>query len=691
MLSSLPILFCFLSGICYFSEIRAFTLNSYQIRNEGDRLYHCNNLWPLASTNTGDGESNDSEQVVGTTSVSASVSPNDDIKKKKTVVVVGGGWAGFKAADEISKCYEQNNNDSSFQVELLDASPRGPGGLAAGWRTPKLNRPVEAGIHGFWREYKNTFATIEEIGFNLDDVLTSYTPSILVSQSGRVALAPVLGCSGDDNDENGGDEGVSNKNSPQSSPKSFPALDSALLSRLEKELPPPLDVALLSEFDNDNPLSIADRITALGLLGVWVDFEQESSDSWKRYDSISAENLFRSVAGISPTLYQELVSPLLHVLPMTPGYDCSAAAALSCFHVFALQSKGAFDVRWCRGTISEKIFNPWAEQLQSRGNVNIRGSAKVTAIKETAENELGDDDKKFSVTLAGGELIQCDAIVMAVGGTAMKRLLPSSPPLSNLPIAAGWRKFRGVTCVAVRLFLSASEKTSTGLPPSIATAMKDSPVVVCGPNIGNIPQLAETGFCIYDMQRLQDEFKLVSKETRKDGMENAVALEVDFFRADDIANMDDDMEVAKLTLRAVAAALNLKDTNVLRTCQLLDVSVVRARDAVSHFCVDSASWSPDVRLRDERGLYACGDWIDRTGHASWSTEKSVVTAKQAAFALAEDFGVKNDTSEVIPAASDIEQLAALRQAARLFRTVTPSNALPPAPWVLFKQLTGGRV
>ena len=214
MLSSLPILFCFLSGICYFSEIRAFTLNSYQIRNEGDRLYHCNNLWPLASTNTGDGESNDSEQVVGTTSVSASVSTNDDIKKQKTVVVVGGGWAGFKAADEISKCCEQNNNDSSFQVELLDASPRGPGGLAAGWRTPKLNRPVEAGIHGFWREYKNTFATIEEIGFNLDDVLTSYTPSILVSQSGRVALAPVLGCSGDDNDENGGDEGVSNKNSP---------------------------------------------------------------------------------------------------------------------------------------------------------------------------------------------------------------------------------------------------------------------------------------------------------------------------------------------------------------------------------------------------------------------------------------------------------------------------------------------
>ena len=40
---------------------------------------------------------------------------------------------------------------------------------------------------------------------------------------------------------------------------------------------------------------------------------------------------------MSEALYDELVQPLLHVLPMAPGYDVSAAAALSCFHVFALQ------------------------------------------------------------------------------------------------------------------------------------------------------------------------------------------------------------------------------------------------------------------------------------------------------------------------------------------------------------------
>ena len=90
---------------------------------------------------------------------------------------------------------------------------------------------------------------------------------------------------------------------------------------------------------------------------------------------------------------------------MAPGYDISAAAALSCFHVFALQApsrltppispasplhhfcissasrlhlfqsrlhlprqaRGAFDVRWCRGGISERIFTPWQRQLVESG------------------------------------------------------------------------------------------------------------------------------------------------------------------------------------------------------------------------------------------------------------------------------------------------------------------------------------
>ena len=121
--------------------------------------------------------------------------------------MIGGGWAGYSVADALSTIQQQTSSASSpaaaaaaaaFDIEILDASPRGPGGLAGGWRTPKLNKPVESGIHGFWREYKNTFAVIEDrIGLDLDDVLTPYTPSILISQSGRVAVSPVLGTGGE--------------------------------------------------------------------------------------------------------------------------------------------------------------------------------------------------------------------------------------------------------------------------------------------------------------------------------------------------------------------------------------------------------------------------------------------------------------------------------------------------------------
>ena len=598
----------------------------------------------------------------------ALVGPTPPTKKK--VCVIGGGWAGFSFADSLASATFPGRDVESlaFEVDILDASPRGPGGLAGGWKSPKLNRTVEAGLHGFWREYRNTFAAIESIGLNLDDVLTDYTPSILVSESGRVALAPVLGESIDA-------EKNTNEESSQFSMKDLDFSDpSKIIEKFANLLPPPLDVALLSDFNDDNPLTVLDRLSAIGLLGVWADFEQEDPASWKRYDKISAENLFRVVAGVSPRLFKELVSPLLHVLPMTPGYDCSAAAALSCFHVFALQARGAFDVRWCRGTISDKIFNPWAEKLQNNGNVKIKGASKVTSITGSSDPE----SKTFTVTVNDSESIDYDAVIFAVGGTAIKRLLPTCPPLAKLPESIGWEKFRGVTCLAVRLFFKPStlKDGSPVLPKGIGAAMTDSPVVVCGSNVGSIPELSETGFCIYDLQRLQDAFK-------QDGQ--TVALEVDLFRATDLAAKSDE-EVLDVVLNAVSAALSLENSLVAQ--DVLEFSIVRARDAVSHFCVDSASWSPQVKLDD--GLYMCGDWIDRTGHASWSTEKSVVTGRQAAHQVCVDFGFDCGTS-VIPAAPDTPQLAALRKAGRRFRKVSPENFLPSAPWVLAKQLSGGQI
>jgi len=339
---------------------------------------------------------------------------------------------------------------------------------------------------------------------------------------------------------------------------------------------------------------------------------------------------------------------------MTPGYDCSAAAALSCFHTFALQSRGAFDVRWCKGSISDLIFNPWATKLQGTGKVRIHGSSKVTKIKEM------DSNSKFEVEINGEKRLEFDSIIFAVGAHSFKRLLPSCSFLSKHPSAENWQNLRGITCVAVRLFLEPQSQTIS----AIDQAMRDSPVFVCGPNVGGIPELIETGFCIYDLQRLQDEYSVATQ---------CVAYEIDFFHANVLADMEND-DVTTIAVRALCAALEIPD---VVTESVLEVSVVRAKNAVSHFCVQSASSSPPVKLQEN--VFICGDWVDRTGHGSWSTEKAVVTGRQAAASLAKNIGLHCDI-KVIPVAPETQQLSTLRQIARALRRTDPSDTFPTAPW-----------
>ena len=580
----------------------------------------------------------------------------------KHVVVVGGGWAGYSVADSLS-------SSPDVRVTLLEASPRASGGLAGGWRTPG-GRPVEAGIHGFWREYLNTFQVIDSLGLDRDEVLGPYSPSVLfAASSGKVATAPVLA--------------VDDAGAPAPTSAFPPLTPDALLQRVAQLLPAPLDTALLADFSPTSRLTPLDRASAVGLLGAWADFGQEDPESWARYDDVTAEELFVARGGCSDALYEDMVSPLLHVLPMGPGYDISAAAALSCFHVFALQSRGAFDVRWGRGGLTPSIFLPWQTQLEARGNVELRSGARVAGISG------GDGDgARLSVAVVGQEdaPIDADAVVLAVGATSAARLAEASPALRDLPSCARWSELRGITCVAVRLFLEPAARATTGLgggahsatllPAAVAQAMAASPVAVVGPKV--LPELEETGFCIYDLQRMHDEF----------ASGDVAVLEVDFYRADQIAEIEDDAEVVSLALRAAAAALKLP-ASALDASAVVDSAVVRARRAVSHFATGSAALSPPVRLGG--GVYAAGDWIDRAGHASWSTEKAVVTGRQAAGAIGRDLGLTAVDSAVIPAAEDTAQLQALRGVAKAVRAAAPADLglPPPAPWAALRSLLSG--
>lgn len=123
---------------------------------------------------------------------------------------------------------------------------------------------------------------------------------------------------------------------------------------------------------------------------------------------------------------------------------------------------------------------------------------------------------KLAVSVQGQEKpLLADAVVLAVGATSAAKLVAASPALASLETTGRFDKLRGITCVAVRLFLKPATRPTTGLrgglhdqtvlPALVARAMEGSPVLVVGPGVGGIPQLKETGFCVYDLQRMHDE------------------------------------------------------------------------------------------------------------------------------------------------------------------------------------------
>ena len=203
---------------------------------------------------------------------SAATTADDDTNASKEplrIVVVGGGWAGYSFAESIS---HNNIEQKEVAVILLDASKQAQGGLAGGYRDGSSNnRPVEAGIHGFWREYKNTFAIMSQIdGVVVDEVLGDYSPSVLFSKNGKVAVAPVLV---EENDNNNKDSNTSMK-----LPKLTELNERATRRLIAANLPPPLDLPVLAELDDSKPkgtLQPVDLLSGLGLLGAWADFEQE--------------------------------------------------------------------------------------------------------------------------------------------------------------------------------------------------------------------------------------------------------------------------------------------------------------------------------------------------------------------------------------------------------------------------------
>jgi uncharacterized protein with NAD-binding domain and iron-sulfur cluster len=501
-----------------------------------------------------------------------------EASEKKRVIVVGAGWAGLGATHHLAK--------QGYEVTLLEAGPY-PGGLVAGWKT-REGRSVEGGIHGFWYPYRNIFALVRELG------LAPFTPFTRSSQYSPAGLE----------------------------------VESPLFQE-EPRLPTPLGTFIYTQFKR---LPLIDRLSALPLLYAIADFDN-SDEAWRRYDKVTARELFKQF-GVSARLYRDSFEPMLLVGLFAPGEQCSAAAALGMLYYFILAHQPDFDVVWCRGTVGEKIFQPWVARIEEAGG-------KVLTNQRVSDIVL-DGEGKATGVVCGEEVFDADAVIFAVSVSGMKKIVLNSTNLRN------YREFRDLN--------------NLGAIDVLATRLWcDRKIGIRHPSNACFGFDPTTGWTFFDLNALHDEYR----------DEPGSVIEADFYHANQLLPQSDEQIVAKVQQDLATCIPAFGEAKVI------DYSVIRVPQGVTHFAPGSYQYLLPARTSIEN-VFMSGDWIVNR-HGSWSQEKAYVTGLEAANRVVEYFG-RGNRANIIPVEPDephIQLVRTLNQTVRDWgKTLLPDFWLP---------------
>ncbi|PNW70427.1 hypothetical protein CHLRE_17g719500v5 [Chlamydomonas reinhardtii] len=507
-------------------------------------------------------------------------------------VVVGGGWAGFGAAYALSQ--------AGADVTVLDAAEQ-PGGLASSWKS-QGGKTVEPGIKGFWYQYANIFSLVDRLG--LRNVFTEFTQSSFYTPEGLQVRSPLF----------------------QSQPR----------------LPTPLG-SFVYTAPYFTQLPLADRLTAGPLIGPLLEYSADA-EAYEAYDKISALELFRS-AGVSARLYREFLEPILLVTLFAPGHKLSAAAALDALYYFALAHQPDFDTRWCRGSVSERILQPFAAHLAARG-VTLLGGRKVVEVLPGAEG--GRRPGRVVATAPGGEreVWEADAVVFATGIGAMQRLVAASPVLADQPFFTAFNNLSCVDAAAVRVWLDRRIRPAT--PSNVLVRFQ--------PDVGST---------LFHLSELQDEYSAT------ESARSSSVVEADFYHAAALLPLSDEQLVEDVVMKQMIPAVDPASRP-----RVVDSSVLRFRGAVSLFSPGCAAHMPTTRT-PFANTFMAGDWV-RQGpgtHAAKGLcqEKAYVTGLQAGNAAAEALRLQ-PRAVVLPGEEDETHIAAGRAAVRELRRLAAAAA-----------------
>lgn len=493
------------------------------------------------------------------------------MRDKQRVVVVGAGWAGLGAAYHLT--------NQGYDVTLLEAGAY-PGGLVAGWKTPG-GRAVEAGIHGFWYPYRNIFALVDTLGL---DPFTPFTRSAQYSPIGLEVESPIF--------------------------------------QAEPPLPSPWGTFIYTHFKR---MPLWDRLSALPLLYALVDFDN-SDQAWRRYDAVTARELFKQF-GVSERLYKESFEPMLLVGLFAPGEQCSAAAALGMLYYFILAHQPDFDVRWCRGTVGEQIFHPWVQRIEQAGG-RILAHHRVTDV-------LMGEEHHITGVVCGDQVFAADAVIFAVGITGMKKIVAGSPTLRQRPEFRNLSNLGAIDVLATRLWFD--RKVSVPLPSNACFGFHPT-----------------TGWTFFDLNTLHDEYRDAPGSV----------IEVDFYHANQLLPLADD-EIIPLVQQDLATCIP-----GFGAAQVVDASVIRLPQAVSHFAPGSYRYLPSAPT-SFANVFMSGDWIV-TRHGSWSQEKAYVTGLEAANQVIRLLH-QGEPASILPVAPDEPHIQVARQANRVLRELSQTG------------------
>jgi uncharacterized protein with NAD-binding domain and iron-sulfur cluster len=488
----------------------------------------------------------------------------------KKVVVVGAGWAGLGATYHLAK--------QGYDVTLLEAGSY-PGGLVAGWQTSE-GKSVEAGIHGFWYPYKNIFSLVNELGIN---PFTTWTRSSQYSPFGLELESPIF----------------------QDKPK----------------LPTPLGTFIYTEFKR---LPLIDRLSALPLLYSLIDFDN-SDEAWRRYDCITARELFKQY-GVSGRLYKESFEPMLLVGLFAPGEQCSAAATLGMLYYFILAHQADFDVVWCRGTVGEMIFRPWVEKIEKCGG-QILANKRVTDV-------IIDDNNRAKAVVCNDEIFEADAVIFAVGITGMKKIVANAPSLQNREEFRNLNNLGAIDVLATRLWFD--RKINIPLPSNACFGFDET-----------------TGWTFFDLNALHDEYK----------EEKGSVIEIDFYHANQFLGLED-KEIISIVKKYLSTCIP-----EFKQAKVIDSSVIRLSNAVTHFAPGSYRYMLPAKT-SFANVFMSGDWIT-SRHGSWSQEKAYVTGLEAAN-LAVSYLGDGSVADILSIEKDESHIQALRGVNKTVKQLTQS-------------------